>query len=200
MYRKYFKRLFDIVFSLLGIVVLSPIMLIITLLIFMDSGTPIIYKQLRVTLHKKEFWIYKFRTMRVGADREGTLTIGNDKRVTKIGKFLRRTKLDEIPQLINIFLGDMSFVGPRPDAVEDLKYYKKDWDDIFQVRAGITDYASIYFYNLEIQLNKKSPHKDYIERILPQKIELRREYIKKLSFFEDLKIIVKTLFLVSLKQ
>ncbi len=193
MYRKYFKRLFDIVFSLFGIIFLSPIMLIVALLIFIDSGSPVIYKQLRVTKNKKEFWIYKFRSMKVGADKEGTLTIGNDERITRIGNFIRKSKLDEFPQFFNILFGDMSFVGPRPDAVEDLEYYKEEWDDIFQIRAGVTDYASLHFSDLGNQLCEIDPHKDYIERILPKKIELRREYIKNITFLGDVKIILMTI-------
>ncbi len=193
MYRKYFKRLFDIVFSLFGIIFLSPVMLMTALLILIDSGTPIIYKQLRITKDKKEFWIYKFRSMKVGADKEGTLTIGNDKRITRIGRFIRKTKLDEFPQFFNILFGDMSFVGPRPDAVEDLKYYKEEWNDIFQIRSGVTDYASLHFSDLGEQLCKAEPHRDYIERILPKKIELRREYIKNITFLGDIKIILMTI-------
>lgn len=192
MYKKYFKRIFDILLSLLSIVILFPLIIIIYILILIDSGNPVIFKQVRVTLGKRNFEIYKFRTMKKEAEKQGILTTKNDVRITKIGGILRKTKLDELPQLFNILLGDMSFVGPRPDSIKEVRKYRKDWDDIFEVRAGLTDYASLKFFDLSEQLDKKQPYKDYIERILPEKIELRRKYIENMGFVEDIKIIFKT--------
>lgn len=193
MYEKYFKRIFDVLFSMFGIIILSPIILVVALLIFIDSGYPIIYKQKRVTMHKKIFLIFKFRTMKIGAEKEGVLTVGNDKRITKMGKILRKTKLDELPQLFNVLFGDMSFVGPRPETPKYVAHYQKNWQDIFKIRAGITDYASIHFSDESEHFNVNDPEKDYLERILPAKIILKKKYIQNISFLNDIKIILMTI-------
>ncbi|MFL1012885.1 sugar transferase [Flavisericum labens] len=185
------KRIFDIVFSIIGIVLLSPILLAIALFIKIDSKGPVLFAQGRVGKNNKDFNIYKFRTMRIESDKKGLLTLGNnDTRITKIGCFLRRYKIDEFPQLINILKGDMSFVGPRPE----LRYYVNLYDDddmkIFQVRPGITGLASLKYRN-EVELLKAAddPEEFFIKTIIPEKLKLNKEYIKKRNFFFDLKLI-----------
>ncbi|MEG2020106.1 MAG: sugar transferase, partial [Synergistaceae bacterium] len=139
------KRLFDLVLSIWGILVLLPVFIIIAILIKLDSDGDIIFKQIRVTKDGKKFKIFKFRTMKSDTEKQGQITIGADNRITVIGKFLRKTKLDEMPQLLNIVMGDMSFVGPRPEVPKYVDLYTDEQKEILKVRAGITDYASIYF-------------------------------------------------------
>lgn len=189
------KRSFDIIFSFLGLLFLFPLLLIIALLIKLESKGTIFYLQVRVGKQNKDFKIYKFRTMFIGSDKKGLLTIGDrDPRVTKIGYILRKYKLDELPQLINVIIGNMSFVGPRPEVRKYINYYTKEDLIILTVKPGITDYASIYFRN-EVELLKaaESPEKLYIESILPKKIELNKKYINNNNLGVDLKIIFKTI-------
>lgn len=189
------KRLFDIVFSLIGLILLLPLLLIIALIIIIESRGSVFYKQVRVGKDNTNFKIFKFRTMFVGSDKKGLLTVGNkDPRVTKTGYFLRKYKLDELPQLINVLLGNMSFVGPRPEVRHYVNFYSKDDLIILTVKPGITDYASIYFRN-EVEILKASdnPEKLYIEQILPKKIALNKQYIENNSLFTDIKIILKTI-------
>lgn len=192
------KRLFDLVLSICGILFLLPFFIIVSVLIKLDSPGGIIFKQTRVTKNGKEFKIFKFRTMRPDTEKQGQITIGADSRITSIGNFLRKTKLDELPQLFNIVMGDMSFVGPRPEVPKYVAMYNKNQKEILNVRAGITDYASIYFSNeSEILGKQKEPEKFYIEKIMPYKIELNKKYIKEAGLITDIKIIFLTIFKVA---
>lgn len=189
------KRLFDLVLSICGILFLLPFFIIVSILIKLDSHGDIIFKQTRVTKDGREFKIFKFRTMRPDTEKQGQITVGADKRITSIGKFLRKTKLDELPQLFNIVIGDMSFVGPRPEVPKYVAMYTREQREILKVRAGITDYASIYFSNeSEILGRQKEPEKFYIEKIMPYKIKLNKKYIKEAGLVTDIKIIFLTIF------
>ncbi|GGK29163.1 glycosyl transferase [Yeosuana aromativorans] len=188
------KRLFDVVVSLLGLIILTPILLLIAILIKLDSKGPVLFIQPRVGLHNKDFNIFKFRTMVVESDKKGLLTIGNnDSRITRIGYFLRRYKIDEFPQLINILIGNMSFVGPRPELRQYVNYYHEDDMVVFSVRPGITGLASIAFRNeVELLKNAEDPEQYFIHSIIPEKLKLNKAYIKKRDFFFDLKLIAIT--------
>lgn len=188
------KRLFDIILSTFGLIVFSPILIIIAILIKLDSKGPVFYRQIRVGKHSEDFKIFKFRTMHVNADKMGLLTVGDrDPRVTKVGYGLRKYKLDELPQLINVFIGEMSFVGPRPEVRKYVDLYSESDAEILKVKPGITDYASIK-YRDEAELIKASdnPEKTYIEEIMPEKIKLNKMYIENHGIITDLKIIFKT--------
>ena len=188
------KRIFDIVSSLFGLIVLSPFMLIIAILIKLDSKGPIFFKQVRVTKNGREFKIFKYRTMKIGSDKYSQITVGKDSRITKVGDFLRKYKLDEIPQLINVLVGDMSLVGPRPEVPKYVALYTEEQREILKVRAGITDYASIEFSNEnDILANETDPEKAYIEKIMPRKIELNKKYLSEISVMTDIKIILLTI-------
>ena len=188
------KRIFDIISSLFGLILLSPFMIIIAILIKLDSKGPIFFKQVRVTKNGREFKIFKYRTMRVGSDKFSQITVGKDSRITKVGDFLRKYKLDEIPQLINVLIGDMSLVGPRPEVPKYVALYTEEQREILKVRAGITDYASIEFSNEnDILANEADPEKAYIEKIMPRKIELNKEYLFEISVMTDIKIILLTI-------
>lgn len=188
------KRIFDIVSSLFGLIVLSPFMLIIAILIKLDSKGPIFFKQVRVTKNGREFKIFKYRTMKIGSDKYSQITVGKDSRITKVGDFLRKYKLDEIPQLINVLIGDMSLVGPRPEVPKYVALYTEEQREILKVRAGITDYASIEFSNEnDILANEADPEKAYIEKIMPRKIELNKKYLSEISVMTDIKIILLTI-------
>ena len=192
------KRLFDIVASGLGLIVLSPIFLILAIWIKMDSEGPVFYRQVRVGFKNKDFRIFKFRSMRVGADKGSLVTIGgHDPRVTRSGYFIRKFKFDELPQLINVFLGDTSLVGPRPEVRHYVNYWTPEQMHVLDVRPGITDPASIKFRN-ENELMEKAddPEKYYIEVIMQEKIKLYLEYVEKHSFFYDLGLIFKTFFVI----
>jgi len=188
------KRLFDIIFALIGLISLSPILVIISLLILLDSKGPVLFNQVRVGLNNKDFKIFKFRTMRLGSDKLGLLTVGDkDPRITRIGYFLRKYKLDEFPQLFNVLIGNMSFVGPRPEVRKYVNLYSKEDLEILNVKPGITDYASIKYRN-EVELIKQidNPEKIYIEEIMPEKIKINKLYINNNNLFIDIKIILKT--------
>ena len=188
------KRIFDIISSLFGLILLLPFMIIIAILIKLDSKGPIFFKQVRVTKNGREFKIFKYRTMRVGSDKFSQITVGKDSRITKVGDFLRKYKLDEIPQLINVLIGDMSLVGPRPEVPKYVALYTKEQREILKVRAGITDYASIEFSNEnDILANEADPEKAYIEKIMPRKIELNKKYLSEISVMTDIKIILLTI-------
>jgi len=188
------KRIFDIILSLFGLIILLPFMLIIAVFIKFDSKGPVFFRQVRVTKGGKEFKIFKYRTMKVGSDKYSQITVGKDGRITKIGSFLRKYKLDEIPQLINVFIGDMSLVGPRPEVPKYVALYTDEQKEILKVRAGITDYASIEFSdeNNLLALEEDS-EKAYIEKIMPKKIELNKKYILEISILTDIKIILLTI-------
>ena len=188
------KRIFDIISSLFGLILLSPFMIIIAILIKFDSKGPIFFKQVRVTKNGREFKIFKYRTMRVGSDKYSQITVGKDSRITKVGDFLRKYKLDEIPQLINVLIGDMSLVGSRPEVPKYVALYTEEQREILKVRAGITDYASIEFSNEnDILANEADPEKAYIEKIMPRKIELNKKYLSEISVMTDIKIILLTI-------
>ena len=188
------KRIFDIILSLFGLIILLPFMLIIAILIKLDSKGPVFFKQIRVTKNAREFKIFKYRTMRVGSDKYSQITVGKDNRITKVGAFLRKYKLDEIPQLINVLLGDMSLVGPRPEVPKYVALYTKEQKEILKVRAGITDYASIEFSDEnDLLASEEDPEKAYIEKIMPKKIELNKKYLSEISILTDIKIILLTI-------
>ena len=169
-------------------------MIIIAILIKLDSKGPIFFKQVRVTKNGREFKIFKYRTMKIGSDKYSQITIGKDSRITKVGDFLRKYKLDEIPQLINVLIGDMSLVGPRPEVPKYVALYTEEQREILKVRAGITDYASIEFSNEnDILANETDPEKAYIEKIMPRKIELNKKYLSEISVMTDIKIILLTI-------
>ena len=188
------KRIFDIILSLFGLIILLPFMLIIAIFIKLDSKGPVFFKQLRVTKNGREFKIFKYRTMRVGSDKYSQITVGKDDRITKIGSFLRKYKLDEIPQLINVLIGDMSLVGPRPEVPKYVALYTDEQKEILKVRAGITDYASIEFSNEnDLLALEEDPEKAYIEKVMPKKIELNKKYLSEISVLMDIKIILLTI-------
>ena len=192
------KRLFDIVASGLGLVVLSPLFLILAIWIKMDSKGPVFYRQVRVGYKNKDFRIFKFRSMRVGADKGSLVTIGgHDPRVTRSGYFIRKFKFDELPQLINVFLGDMSLVGPRPEVRHYVDYWTPEQMHVLDVRPGITDPASIKFRNEnELMEKAEDPEKYYIEVVMQEKIKLYLEYVEKHSFLYDIGLIFKTFWVI----
>lgn len=189
------KRLFDLISSGIGILVLSPILVCISLLILLGSKGGIFYKQKRVGKNNKDFFILKFRTMFVNSDKKGLLTVGDrDPRVTTTGYYLRKSKLDELPQLFNVFLGEMSLVGPRPEVRKYVNLYTKEDMLVLSVRPGITDYASIHFRNEnELLKDAKDPEKKYIEEIMPIKLGLNKKYISEKGLKKDVKIIFNTI-------
>ena len=188
------KRLFDIFASGLGLLFLSPLFLAIAIWIKLDSAGPVFYRQVRVGRNNKDFRIFKFRSMRVGADKGSLVTIGGrDPRVTRSGYYIRKFKLDELPQLINVFLGDMSLVGPRPEVRHYVNYWTPEQMNVLDVRPGITDPASIKFRNEnELMEKAEDPEKYYIEVIMQEKIRLYMEYVQNASFWYDIKLIVLT--------
>ena len=188
------KRLFDIVASGFGLFVLSPLFLVLAIWIKCDSKGPVFYRQVRVGYKNKDFRIFKFRSMRVGADKGSLVTIGgHDPRVTRSGYFIRKFKFDELPQLINVFLGDMSLVGPRPEVRHYVDYWTHEQMHVLDVRPGITDPASIKFRNEnELMEKAEDPEKYYIEVIMQEKIKLYLEYVEKHSFWYDFGLILKT--------
>lgn len=188
------KRAFDIVASGLGLIILSPLFLILAVWIKLDSKGPVFYRQVRVGRDNKDFKIFKFRSMRVGSDKGSLVTIGgHDPRITRSGYFIRKFKLDELPQLINVFLGDMSLVGPRPEVRHYVDYWTPDQMHVLDVRPGITDPASIKFRN-ENELMEKAddPEDYYINVIMQEKIKLYLEYVDNHSFCGDISLIFKT--------
>lgn len=188
------KRLFDIAVSVAGLVAFAPVLLIIAVLVKLDSRGPVLYRGVRTGLMGREFRILKFRTMVPDAERTGGgSTARNDPRITKIGRVLRRYKLDELPQLANVLTGDMSLVGPRPELPQYTREYIGDEQLILTVRPGITDYASIEFSQLGTVLGDDAPDRVYETQVRPVKNALRVKYIRERSFLEDLRIIVRTL-------
>ncbi len=190
------KRLFDIVFSFLGLILLSWLFVIIALAVGLTSKGGIFYKQKRVGRHNRDFVLYKFRSMKIDSDKKSLITIGNrDSRITSIGYFIRKYKLDELPQLLNVFKGDMSFVGPRPEVRYYVDMYTDKQKKVLDFRPGITDPASIIYRNenelLSIQNN---PKEYYIQVVMPDKIRINLQYQAKRTFFSDIKIIFLTIF------
>lgn len=192
------KRLFDIIASGMGLLILSPILIVVAIWIKLDSPGPIFYRQVRVGRNNKDFQIFKFRSMRVGSDKGSLVTIGGrDPRITKSGYFIRKFKIDELPQLINVFIGDMSLVGPRPEVRHYVNYWTTEQMHVLDVRPGITDPASIRFRNENELLEKaEDPEKYYIEVVMQEKIKLYLEYVKKHNFFYDIKLILQTFWVI----
>lgn len=188
------KRFFDILFSIAGLFVLSPIFAAVAVLIKFDSCGPVFFRQSRVGRYFRPFMIYKFRTMREGAEKEGALvTVGGDMRVTKVGHFLRTYKIDELPQLINVLKGDMSIVGPRPEVTKYVELFRGEYEKLLRIRPGITDPASLRYSREESVLALAGNwQEDYLERILPEKIKLSLGYIENHSIFTDFRLIIKT--------
>ena len=189
------KRLFDFIVSLGGVIVLSPILLILSLLVFFNMGRPVFYLQKRIGLNGKPFKIIKFRSMVKDAETKGpSFTAGGDPRITPIGRFLRKYKLDELPQLLNVIKGDMSFVGPRPEVAEYVEMYTEEQKKVLTVRPGLTDTASIVYRDEETVLARyEDSSKAYIEKIMPAKLRLNLAYLEKAGFAADLGLIFKTL-------
>lgn len=188
------KRFFDIFLSGFGLILLSPLFLIVAIWIKLDSRGPIFYRQVRVGRNNSEFRIFKFRSMRIGSDKGSLVTIGGrDPRITRSGYFIRKFKIDELPQLINVFIGDMSLVGPRPEVRHYVNYWTPEQMHVLDVRPGITDPASIRFRNEnELLAKADDPEKYYIEVIMQEKIRLYLDYVEKSSFWYDIKLIFQT--------
>lgn len=195
----FLKRIFDIIMSLILLILLSPVFLILVIGIKIDSKGPVFYRQERITTYGKKFKIFKFRTMIQDADKKGSLiTLGQDSRITKIGSKIRKCRLDETPQLINILKGDMSFVGTRPEVIKYVEQYTDEMKATLLMPAGVTSKASIEYKNedeiMDTFLNKGEKVDDiYIKRVLPEKMKYNLEYIEKFSLLEDIKICIKTI-------
>lgn len=198
----FLKRLFDIVGSLLGLIIFSPIMLILMIAIKVDSKGPIFYRQERVTRYGKKFKIFKFRTMIINADKIGSLvTLKDDSRITKVGNLIRKCRLDEFPQLINVLIGDMSFIGTRPEVEKYVKKYDDKMNATLLMRAGITSNASIKYRNEDKIINKYLKKGEiiddiYINKVLPEKMKYNLEDIEKFNIFRELKICINTVIAV----
>ena len=188
------KRIFDVLASGFGLLALSPIFLILAIWIKLDSNGPVFYRQVRVGRNNKDFRIFKFRSMCVGSDKGSLVTIGGrDPRVTRSGYFIRKFKFDELPQLINVFIGDMSLVGPRPEVRHYVNYWTSEQMHVLDVRPGITDPASIKFRNENVLLEQaEDPERYYIEVVMQEKIKLYLEYVEKHNFWYDIALIFQT--------
>lgn len=188
-------RFFDILFSLLGILLLSPVFIILYVFIRLESKGGGFYRQRRVGRYGRDFYVYKFRSMRVGADKQGLITVGGcDPRITRIGYFIRKYKLDELPQLFNVLTGDMSLVGPRPEVRKYVDLYTDEQREVLSVRPGITDYASIEYVDENTILGQaEDADRAYVEMIMPDKIRYNMKYIDNRSLKEYFKIIFLTL-------
>ena len=188
------KRLFDSIAGGMGLLFLSPILILVAIWNKLDSAGPVFYRQVRVGKNNQDFRIFKFRSMRIGADKGSLVTIGGrDPRVTQSGYFIRKFKIDELPQLINVFIGDMSLVGPRPEVRHYVSYWTEEQMHVLDVRPGITDPASIKYRNEnELLAQAEDPEKYYIEVIMQEKIRLYLEYVQKHNFWYDIKIILDT--------
>lgn len=189
------KRLFDITASGLGLIALSPLFAIMAVWIKCDSPGPVFYRQVRVGRGNKDFRIFKFRSMRVGSDKKGLITVGgHDPRVTRSGYYIRKYKLDEFPQLINVFLGDMSLVGPRPEVRKYVDMYTPEQMHVLDVRPGITSLASLRYRNEnELLAQAADPDRCYIEQVMPDKIAIDLEYVANAGLWTDIKLIFSTL-------
>jgi lipopolysaccharide/colanic/teichoic acid biosynthesis glycosyltransferase len=192
------KRLFDILVSAVGLIGLSPLLLVVAIWIKLDSPGPIFYRQVRVGRYNKDFRIFKFRSMRIGSDKGSLVTIGGrDPRITRSGYFIRKFKIDELPQLINVLIGDMSLVGPRPEVRPYVNYWTAKQMHVLDVRPGITDPASIKFRNEnELLAQASDPEKYYIDVIMQEKIRLYLDYVAKSSFCYDIKLIFQTFWVI----
>ena len=187
------KRAFDVILSAVGLLVFSSIMATIATAIKLESGGPILYRGERIGMNGKKFRILKFRTMRVGSEAKGTTTAKDDPRITRIGHRLRKLKLDELPQLLNVLRGEMSIVGPRPEVQEHTDAYSDKEMQILTVLPGITDYSSIRFVNLNDLVGNENPHHIFLTEFRDEKNQLRLRYVQNRCFKEDIKIIFQTL-------
>lgn len=189
------KRAFDLLFSFTILTLFLPFGMLISMLIVIGSKGGIFYRQERIGKHGKPFMLLKFRSMRIDSDQQGKLTVGmNDSRITQIGLFIRKYKLDEFPQFINVLLGEMSIVGPRPEVEEFVSLYNTSQKRVLEVKPGVTDYASIEYFNENaILAEANDPKKTYIETIMPEKIRLNQKYISNPTLAHDLKIIFRTI-------
>lgn len=187
------SRVFDFFCALAGLVLLLPVFFFIALAVKLSDGGPILYRQQRAGKDFQPFWLLKFRTMVVGADRSGLLTAQRDSRVTRIGGFLRKYKLDELPQLFNVLTGSMQFVGPRPEVPKYVERFRREYASLLSEPPGITDPASIAFRAEETLLTSSYVEEQYIAEILPQKLKLSMEYQNRRGFWSDLRIIWQTL-------
>jgi lipopolysaccharide/colanic/teichoic acid biosynthesis glycosyltransferase len=189
------KRIFDIICSLLGLIILLPILLLISLLVIINNGFPVFYLQTRVGKNSSDFKLFKFRSMYKDADKKGLLTVGGrDPRVTPIGYFLRKYKLDELPQLLNVLFGTMSLVGPRPEVRKYVDLYNQEQNKVLLAKPGITDYASLeYFSENELLAKSNNPEDTYIKEIMPAKLKLNLKYIEQQNLWVDLRIISLTI-------
>lgn len=188
-------RILDLLFSFLGLILLSPFLLLIAFLIKISSSGPVLYMQSRIGLNGAEFSVYKFRTMRMNSDKLGLITVGGrDPRIMPIGYYLRKYKLDELPQLLNVLTGDMSLVGPRPEVKKYVDLYNDEQSKVLAIRPGITDWASIHYRDENVILGQSTdPEKDYIEKVMPDKLKYNLIYIKNYGSAEYFKIILSTL-------
>lgn len=198
----FFKRLFDVFVSAVMLVILSPVFLILAIAIKIDSPGPVFYRQVRVTQYGKRFRIHKFRSMCDDADKKGTLvTVGRDARVTRVGKLIRKCRLDEIAQLIDVFDGNMTFVGVRPEVVKYVEQYKPEWYSTFLLPAGVTNLTCIYYKNEdELLEGAGDADKVYIDEILPDKMKWNLQGLKDFSFWNDIKLMFMTVFAVLGKE
>jgi bacterial sugar transferase len=189
------KRAMDIVLSACALAILWPLLLLIALAIWIDDPGPVFYRQVRVGRNGKTFRIFKFRSMVMDADKKGlAITVGRDSRITRVGAVLRKTKLDELAQLLNVILGQMSFVGPRPEVPKYVELYTPYQRQVLLVRPGITDYASIAYRNEnDLLAGAPNPEAMYIEQIMPDKIELNMKYLREISPLADIRLILKTI-------
>lgn len=190
------KRIFDLIFSFLGLIVCFPIFIVVAILIKLDSEGSVFFKQERVGKDFKSFKIFKFRTMKNNADgSRPKITVANDSRITGTGRFLRKYKIDELPQLFNVLKGDMSFVGPRPEVKEYVQLYESDYKKLLSIRPGITDPASITYSNEESVLSlSENWEEEYKKRVLPKKIAISLNYVENHNIVTDLKLILETVF------
>ena len=188
------KRSLEFSISLLGLIVLSPLFLVTAILIKWDSPGTIFFKQERVGRKFRPFYIYKFRTMVADAPQKGgSITFGADSRITRVGKLLRKTKIDEIPQLLNVLKGDMSFVGPRPEVRQYVELFREDYREILEIKPGITDLASLkYRDEAAVLALSKNPQEEYVKRVLPDKIHLAKVYQQRSSLLFDIKLVART--------
>ena len=188
------KRIFDIVVTLLVGIFLFPIALIVSIMILLEGGGGVFFKQERIGLHGKPFYLWKYRTMKKHAEMRGQLTIGmKDDRITKLGTFLRKYKLDEIPQLINVLSGEMSLVGPRPEVKKYVDLYNQEQRKILNAKPGITDYASLeYFKENEILGNASDPERAYIEEIMPHKLRINQKFLRSSGLSQDMNVLYLT--------
>ena len=187
-------RTLDVLFSFLGLILLSPFFLLIAFFIKISSSGPVLFNQSRIGLNGAEFSVYKFRTMRMNSDKLGLITVGGrDPRITPIGYYLRKYKLDELPQLINVLIGDMSLVGPRPEVKKYVDLYNQEQSKVLTILPGITDWASIYYRDENVILGQSSnPEKDYIEKVMPDKLNYNLIYIENYGLVQYFKIIFST--------